>query len=836
MNTPTPPAPLLIKVERLPKNLIRAEVRGFKVFAQLNRKDPSRTTLRLFEQYEKSRFTLSAEERQELLKQFNKIMEDLLSVKKEKEKERTGENFSFSRISRFLGDHRKEGEKKQPVAEGGEGEGAPEIFSEGESVNTEKPRKARNGEKNEGILRRTQSFFTMNALFEKLKPPVMDGRDLVALEKDFMIWLLKKGPVAPPMVALDRDGYISPNRKELALENLDDLSILEALPPRIKQRLMKIAEEWGICHQEEEDGEEFDPEVLRPIVFTPVPVLRDPAFLKGEKPIKLDNGEELSWLEYVDKLAAWKQGKDPRLKRIHKSKLLRHVYMKYSPHSLEIAPGGTGKTLFYIMSGHSIDKATPKSTLGFAKSPDEIFFGTVYESELPVAYDQLESQTSAQMARFMFNILEFGEAWVDSGAVRFKVTTRSSFAYLGNPKPDPEKGKGDLTWLFIHLSTNPALGRRFGWIFFEPSQDRMRAISKKLSQAEEEEWRSAFGILRAVEEYCLPKIRAVWRDPKVVEWINKTIEGYREAIESYTLNTQDSTLREFLLNHAEAQHRVRAIAFQLSLVDNLDRLALDAITVEELIECAEEYLPEVVNVNIESARAMVAAWGQMTQENALMWFGSLPEYLKHIVSAIVHFKRAHPELSAFKLNDIPYRDEGCEYLSKAVDRLKRWNRGKKTLEWLDNFGINVVENEDRFVVTLKDGAALPSFPVLGGLIPEEERLGVSKGAPKSESGESTVEEGVQQHSAVQQLKEGSPEDTPPLSKIKTSPTSPPGTMTSYPDPPRLKTSVEPKPETAKSSSSSSEWLSCPRCGQMFANERALESHFAANPLHQEGAQ
>jgi hypothetical protein len=73
---------------------------------------------------------------------------------------------------------------------------------------------------------------------------------------------------------------------------------------------------------------------------------------------------------------------------------------------------------------------------------------------------------------------------------------------------------------------------------------------------------------------------------------------------------------------------------------------------------------------------------------------------------------------------------------------------------------------------------------------------------------------------------------------KTKPSSPlkPGMMTSYPDPPRLKTSVEPKPETAKPSSSSSSWPSCPRCGQIFANERALESHFATNPLHQEGPQ
>jgi len=46
-----------------------------------------------------------------------------------------------------------------------------------------------------------------------------------------------------------------------------------------------------------------------------------------------------------------------------------------------------------------------------------------------IAHDQLESQTAAQLARYMFNIPECDAAMVDAGEVWFQVRTKSSFAF-----------------------------------------------------------------------------------------------------------------------------------------------------------------------------------------------------------------------------------------------------------------------------------------------------------------------------------------------------------------------------------------------------------------------
>ena len=655
--------------------LLKVACRGFQIFVSFDKKRAEKTFSRIIKQFEEVGLQLTTEEKVELLRQYNTLLEGQLLQK---------ENFSISQFSQFLN-----------------------VFRPPPEKNFDDARR--------GILRYTADFCFVRPVFVKLKPPLINDNELVGLEKDFTVWELKQDPHAPPLFAIDMDGYINQNRTKLALESLQDPEVIKTLPGHVRKRIQKAAQEWYPVDFEED----LPPEVLAKLVFTPVPILRDPSFLKEEKPIKLPSGE-YSWQEYVDKLVEWKKGKDPRLKLIHKSKLLRIPYLKYAPHSLEMTPPGVGKTYFYICSGHVVDKATPKSVLGFAKSPEEIYYGTAHNSELPIAFDQLESQTSAQLARYVFNLFEFGFATVDSGGVRFEVRTKSSFAYLGNPKV--KEGRKDLSWLFIHLSTNPAIGRRFSWILFETDDKRMPAIKEKLTQVEEEEWRSAFSQFRAVEEFCLPKLKKIWNDKKVTNWINTPLEGYREAIENYVSNTQDPVLRGFLLSHAEAQHRVRAAALQIALVERLDKIALDSITIEELIEAAEEVLPEVININLESIKVMVEAWGQLTAESVNAWFNSLPEYLKHIASAIIHYIKANPERSSFSLNEIPYTDVGMEYLSKAVDRLKRSERGLSLLNYLSQFGITVKRDEAEFFVTYTNNKPLPPIRLLGRLLSKEEEL------------------------------------------------------------------------------------------------------------------
>jgi hypothetical protein len=472
---------------------------------------------------------------------------------------------------------------------------------------------------------------------------------------------------------------------------------------------------------------EINDEMLMNVIYTPIPILKDVQFLKEEKPIKLGN-EGFSWKEYIDRLVEWKPGKDPKLKIIHKAKLLRIPEMKYNTHSIEITPSGVGKTLFYYCAGHVIDKASPKSVVGFAKNPEEVFYGTAHNSELPIALDQIESQTAHELARYMFNLLELGVATVDSGATRFEVYTKSSFAFLGNP--DIRKKKG-LDWLFIHISYNTAFGRRFAIILFETSRERMKPVENKLTPKEEEEWKASFSILRAIEEYCYPKLKQIWRDIKINSWLQRPIDGYEETISKIAENTQDEKLKDFMLNHTKAQHRVRASALNIALVELLDKIALDSITIDEIIELAEEYLPEIVNINIDSFKVMSDTWSLLEEESLNAWYGSLPEYAKHIVNAIILYIKAHPEKSTFSLKEIPYKHDKLEYFSKAIDKLRSLKRGLKHFDPLLPYGITIKQENGDFIV-VHSSDKIPPIKTEGKLLSQNETLEKISETPLSE--------------------------------------------------------------------------------------------------------
>jgi hypothetical protein len=419
-----------------------------------------------------------------------------------------------------------------------------------------------------------------------------------------------------------------------------------------------------------------------------VPLLKDISFL-----------EKINWREFIEYLVEPKEGKDEKLKTIHRAKLIKPIFMKYAPHSIEITNSGTGKTSFYNACGIVIDKAKPNSVVGFAKSPEEIYVGTVNETELPTAFDQIESQTATQLARYMYNILETGEALVDAGAVRFPIKTYSCFAYLGNPIAKNEKIAESFKALIDHISYNPAMGRRFGIILFSTN---LKAIQNKMIIQEEEEWKNAFMVFRAIEEYATPNIKKILTNEKVLEWLHKLIPGYREAIYKATQNLKDINLVNFFEAHSEAQHRVKASALYSAMALLLDKIALGKYTIEEIIKEAEEQLNDFITINLESIKELSQQYEELRIELAKTYFENLPDYLKEIVSAILLYRKEKPNEVKIKLETIPYDPENKEtypYFSKCIYKLK----SRKKLENLnrklrDFFGFQLERINDNFEV------------------------------------------------------------------------------------------------------------------------------------------
>ena len=589
----------------------------------------------------------------------------------------------------------------------------------------------------DGPLRNVLQFFsTPTPFYVKAKPPVVVNGELVSFETEWKLYRARLQQSAPSVFLWDRDGYL-PGKQEAALhlvEGEDLVRIIQSLPEKkVKELELILRNEWGIRKGEYEDL--FDLFKSKPLIFQPVPRLKDPSVL-----------EEIDWRGYVERLACPKPGKDPKLVTVHMAKILMPLSMQYAPHSLEIANSNTGKTRFYDAAGIKIDKATRRAVLGFAKSPVEIYPGTINGTSLPTAFDQIESQDSYELAKYMLDILETGRALVDAGGVRFLVETKSSFAYLGNPVAKDAKVVEGFKVLLNHICTNPAMGRRFGIILFATDLKTIRGKDKMTLQ-ELEEWKRSFTLFRAVEEYAEPKLRKIIRDPKVAEWLHQPIPGYRETIYNATQELDDYNLAAFFEAHAEAEHRVRGAALQAAITFLLDKIVLEKVNIEEILEEAEDLLSEYVDINLQSIVDLCSMWDRLRVDQAKAYFENLSGYMKEIVSAILHHKKHNPDAVNVQLDKIPYTPEDQEtyrYFSRCINKLKQRKKIGSLNETFRNFfGFQIERQNNSFNVTYFEDPKPPEDLKLIGKYGTFNRLTDLTISPLSKTDTSSGEAGKQ---------------------------------------------------------------------------------------------
>jgi len=502
------------------------------------------------------------------------------------------------------------------------------------------------------------------------RPKLSESGEFLGKERLWTLFKAIEKRYSRPILILDTDGIVNPANLNLALTIEDDPETieewLEEVPYHVKKKIKRLLLKYGYT---EEDLKEDLAQCLAGsyILYRPIPKLKSKAILN-----------EIDWKTFIDELVEWKCTLDPRFKLIRKATILRGVKPKYNPNSLQFTNGGTGKSDFYRKVGLLIDKATAKSFLGYAKSPDEIYPGIIEGMEKPIGIDQIESQSAPQIMRYLFNIMEFGSALVSSGAAKFKVESKSSFHILGNPigyETDPAKS---FSRLMAHISYNPAIGRRFGLIVYGTDFKR---IEKK--DEDFENWKKAIALFRAVEEAAAKQLQRIFNDKKVFTWLNKEIPNYAENVRQIVSEIKDENIRTFLIEHAEGgQHRVKAAALNIAIVENLDKIALEKYSIDELLEEAEIHLHKIIELNIKSISNIAKSYELEKQQLIRLYFENLPDYMKEIVSAIELMKKELDQPTEIPLMNIPYQpsNENYSHFSKCIDRLKR----RKNIETLNN--------------------------------------------------------------------------------------------------------------------------------------------------------
>lgn len=573
----------------------------------------------------------------------------------------------------------------------------------------------------ENPLRNVINLFRVGHLYTYVKRAVAHS-ELMKPEKVFSIWLARAEQNYPDWLVVDRNDYVNATKTELCLvpiTNREEIAdILLKVSDETIRKIYTIARSWGWRPKKDDEKEDdtLKPEDLISLncLVSPVPRLKNPEYLR-----------EVNWKLFVDNLVAYRtEEKDITLKLTHRSRLLRGIDVSINPHGIECTNGGLGKSTFYDIVGENFGKVTASAFLGFAKSPQEVYVGVIDSTDVPIGIDQIESQSAPQIMRFMFNALESGEDTVIGGAVKFKVHTASIFTFLANAiGADIDQTKSFANFI-DHISFNPTIGRRIGLIVYGNSFTK---IKKKPSPDVLKEWREKVSEFRAVEEFCWQKLREIVHSKEIWSWLNMPIEGYDGQVQHMIDVLDDDTIKTLILEHAfGAQVRIRGAALYASLADHLADIALNNLDMDALVDDAEQYLSDYVEINIASIGRICKEWAKEKSAQISMVYRNLPDYMQEIVSAVELNRREHPEQIKYLIVSLNYQPGTSSYPRLHACIRKLANR-KDTSRLLDrvkkHFGFDLMKNvAGEWEVTLLERKPILEVKILGKFGDEKNRF------------------------------------------------------------------------------------------------------------------
>jgi DNA-binding transcriptional ArsR family regulator len=538
-------------------------------------------------------------------------------------------------------------------------------------------------------LRRQVEFSKLEHLWT-LAEPILIESEWVDVKREFTVWFARQSFGASTAI-VDVDGYVNPRRLSYSLVKADEglvNRVVSAAPRGVLRKLVSVLEERGVVLEREEGGRRLNEAELRErlaerllnhdAIFAPAPTLRDAKFL-----------EDIEWRENIGDLLTFGAPVDSRLAAIRAVYALRGVEGRYLPHGIIVGNSGSGKSQFFKVWGQHWDKVTANTLIGYAKGKDEIYPGLIDHAEEVIAVDQVESADRANLTRYLLDYMEDGACSFAAGGISYRQRGLAPLVFIANPIGSG--GEKDFQRTLEVVSYNPALGGRIAIVFYFTDLAVIRGTAYALGHEEEERWRQAKAFVRAVEDYCRGRLRAIWRHPKVVEWLKQPIQGYAEKVAEIAkmLNLSNPQLYEFFLNHAtQAAPKIRAAALQAALLFNLKDIALGTFSVERILEEAEEWLRRIVELNLASIANIVGEYEGKRELNVRAHFESLPDYLKAVVVVAEAYRRAvlseyrgrgqvPEELRSVVLEDLKVSvpEFGYRYLSQALDRIKRHPKG-----------------------------------------------------------------------------------------------------------------------------------------------------------------
>lgn len=441
----------------------------------------------------------------------------------------------------------------------------------------------------------------------------------------------------PPILILDHEGLITPGRTDypLKLYQPKDMfsfsELWDSIPPVVMGKIDKLLEYYPTIK-----AKDFDPFVLikHKILHEPILRLADTAFL-----------DKIDWSNFVEKdLLSFQAEKDPRLKLIFKATVLRGSEAQYCPHALLCTGAGTGKSYIYNIAGILRDKITPVSLIG-TRTENRYIPGLVQDQSLPICLEQIESQSSHEIFRFMLGFLEKGKASASTAFGSLNVEGQCTFVVTANPTGYETDRITTFRSLIDSLGSNHvALGRRLGLLIFGGEGVYKRV--KSLQSLDETAWGIRFELFRSVEEFVYPLIQNLFKEPQIRAWLETQIPDYEENVNALASQIEDRSIKEFLRTHAYGSNRhIRGGALNCAIMDLLLELVklrqanagIPQETIDHLIFKGNEYTSQLVNINLESISNISKTLESEWQLQAML-LQKFPKYLKDVVATVKAYK------------------------------------------------------------------------------------------------------------------------------------------------------------------------------------------------------
>lgn len=518
-------------------------------------------------------------------------------------------------------------------------------------------------------------------LYQRQEKRSVDG--VLEITNSWSLYSIKTELDGNPIIVLDERNFIKRRQARISLVPLSEEKTekhFEQLPGEIRSKVASSRAKWG------ESGQSL-------VFYAPIPALRD-----------LSDLEQIDWSAFVEGLLAHKGSEpDPRIKLLRGSTVLKGVRQPVNGHAIICTPGNTGKSEYYEHAGDRVDRLTATNYIGFSRSPTESYPGTVHESEVPQALDQLESQQGYSLYRYVFQLMESGKARVQTGATSFNIRSKSPFIVLANPVGYVTDSTKSFISLMEHMTKNPALGRRFGLLLY--SND-VKILKNKASEEDISEWISSFEFLRAVEEVCRNKIQEVYNNRSVWNWCNGRIDGYYESAASVISRIKDEGLRDFLKEFSlNGTTHTRGAALSYAILRNLKDIALGRGSVDKILYEAERILPEIIEMNLESIYNITESQREALMATHKMIFGSFPIYLKTIIAAVELYRESAlgcPKVIHVSTLDFRPNEEmtNFSYFSQALHLATRSNPLRYNPKLERHFKLRLREDEGSIVCEL----------------------------------------------------------------------------------------------------------------------------------------